>query len=480
MNRQKIVVAAIIGAIALAATLAKAQDVREAARKAESDRAQALERAKQVEQAIIDDRGKLLSEVDKLEARQKQLEAGVTAMQKELDRKEKLLADLESDWESEQLETKEISGNVRVAARELETTLHDSQINAIRPERLSAVSPLLDKGYFPGIDDISSMAAVYFDEARRSGQVGLIEASYVGRDGETRRGKILTLGTFTAIYQDGGEVGFLRYVPEGEGAKLFALSALPSRGLRRQISQYFAGQTNEVPIDISGGAALRQITHRASFWEQLESGGPIVWPIGLLALVALVIVVNRFVFLNRVQRNTGKYMTRVNRLASEAQWEECDALVLRHKGEHSPVNHVIEAGLRARDEAREILESVLQEAILREMPRVERGLSVLAILGVVAPLLGLLGTVTGMIETFRVITLFGTGDPKLMSGGISEALVTTELGLAVAIPIMLLHTFLSRRANQIVGEMEEKAVSLVNIVEKQRAERQRGEHGVAA
>ena len=111
---------------------------------------------------------------------------------------------------------------------------------------------------------------------------------------------------------------------------------------------------------------------------------------------------------------------------------------------------------------------------------VERGLSVLAIFGVVAPLLGLLGTVTGMIETFRVITLFGTGDPKLMSGGISEALVTTELGLAVAIPIMLLHTYLSRRANRIVGQMEEKAVSLVNIIEKEKAEQKRKQSGVAA
>jgi biopolymer transport protein ExbB len=133
------------------------------------------------------------------------------------------------------------------------------------------------------------------------------------------------------------------------------------------------------------------------------------------------------------------------------------------------VNHVIEAGLRARHEDRETLESILQEAILRELPRVERGLPVLAILGAVAPLLGLLGTVTGMIETFQTITLFGTGDPKLMSGGISEALVTTEVGLMIAIPVMLCHTYLSRRAEAIVGEMEEKAVSLTNIIERERA-----------
>jgi biopolymer transport protein ExbB len=130
------------------------------------------------------------------------------------------------------------------------------------------------------------------------------------------------------------------------------------------------------------------------------------------------------------------------------------------------VGHVLRAGLEVRHADRQTQESVLQEAILNQLPKVERGMAVLAVLGAVAPLLGLLGTVTGMIDTFRVITLYGTGDPKLMSGGISEALVTTELGLAVAIPIMLLHTFLSRRVDHIVGDMEERSVQLCNIFQR--------------
>jgi len=99
----------------------------------------------------------------------------------------------------------------------------------------------------------------------------------------------------------------------------------------------------------------------------------------------------------------------------------------------------------------------------------ERLLSTLGMLAAIAPLLGLLGTVTGMIGTFHVITLHGTGDPRLMSGGISEALVTTMLGLSVAIPIMLAHTLLSRGVDNMVGTLEEKAVALVNIVHKYRA-----------
>ncbi|MGD8412728.1 MAG: MotA/TolQ/ExbB proton channel family protein [Candidatus Latescibacterota bacterium] len=477
MRRQKTIVLVVVGVILAFASLTRAQDVREAAKKAEAEYRAALEEKKRTEQQIINDRSKLLAEVERLEAQQRQLELDLAAIGNAIERNDARLEKLEDDWGSEELDTKEISGNVRVLARELETTLQQSQLTAIYPQRLEKIAPLLDKGYFPGIDDIVTMTRLYFDEIERSGQVGLVEAGYVGRNGEDEVGKVLTLGKFTALYKEDDEVGFLRYSEAGH--KFFALSALPSRGTKRQIGKYFAGQSDVVPIDMSGGAALRQITHKVSFWEQIESGGPIVYPIGLLALVALIIVINRIIYLNNVNRNTAVHMTEINRLAADGDWEECESLVMRHKGKHSPVNHVLEAGIYARNEDRETLESILQEAILREMPRVERGLSVLAILGVVAPLLGLLGTVTGMIDTFRVITLFGTGDPKLMSGGISEALVTTMLGLAVAIPIMLLHTYLARRANHIIGQMEEKAVTLVNIVEKQKAEEKR-QRGVAA
>ena len=109
----------------------------------------------------------------------------------------------------------------------------------------------------------------------------------------------------------------------------------------------------------------------------------------------------------------------------------------------------------------ETLSLKLDEAILRETPSIERGLVTLAILAAVAPMLGLLGTVSGMIETFQSITLFGTGDPKLMSGGISQALVTTELGLAVAIPILLIHSALSSKSNRLIQILDEESAAIV-------------------
>ena len=458
-------------AIVLAAGVAGAQDVREAARKAEADRKAAEARAEAIETQILSDRGALQARVDSLSARERALNTEIARLESRIDQDETRSAKLEERWSDLEINFREISGNVRVVARDLETMLDQSPFTALEPGRMDPLVPVLRTGYFPDIDDITGMAALFLDEMRRSGQVGFSTGSYVGRDGEERTGRILTLGRFTSAYSEADENGFLVYKPESH--RFYALATLPGGAVGRSLGRYLEGKSDLAPVDISGGAALRQISGDSGLREQLSAGGPIMWPLALIALAALVLILYKVVFLNRVHGNTGKYMPRVNRFAEEGNWTEAEALVKRHKGEGSPVNHVLEAGIKARGEDRETLESVLQEAILRELPRVERGLSVLAVLGAVAPLLGLLGTVTGMIDTFRVITRFGTGDPKLMSGGISEALVTTEVGLAIAIPIMLAHVFLSRRADHIIGEMEEYAVSLTNTIQKQRGRDER-------
>ncbi|MCD6153625.1 MAG: MotA/TolQ/ExbB proton channel family protein [Syntrophobacterales bacterium] len=289
------------------------------------------------------------------------------------------------------------------------------------------------------------------------------KGSFVDRSGMTTDGDILTIGKFSAAYKTGKEVGLLNY-SEG-GRKFIALSALPSWLVQRNLKKYMRGKTDDVYLDFSGGAALRQITHKTTLINQIKDGGPIVWPILAIGFFALILAVERTIFLRGVHTNTDQVMGKVNELALHGKWQECDDIVKDEKGR--PVYNVLKAGLGARGEERETLESVLQEAILKELPRLERFLPSLNIMGAIAPLLGLLGTVTGMISTFHVITLYGTGDPRMMSGGISEALVTTMLGLAVAIPIMLMHAFLNGRVEHIIADMEEKAVALTNIIHRE-------------
>lgn len=452
-----------VAALLLAASLAPAQDLRDAYRQAEQDRAEAAARAAEKEEVILANRVRLESLVISLEAEQALLEKQLENLNAHIEAQAASDEKLTGEWEAHEIDFKEISGNVRLAARDLETMLHQSQFTGLEPGRVDEIKPLLDKGYFPDIDDISGMVRIIFDEIALAGAVSLHDGEFIGRDGAEVTGRILTLGRFTAAYELGDEIGFLSWSPEG--ARFYALTELPGGNIGRNLRGYLHGEREVVPLDLSAGNALRQVAHHVGFVEQVLAGGPIVWPILGLAVVALLIVLARIVFLNRFHANTDRFMNEVNGYAETGDWEAAEDMVRRHRKARSPVISVIKAGLSVRKQNRETQESVLQEAILHEMPRVESGLSVLAVLGAVAPLLGLLGTVTGMINTFRVITLFGTGDPKLMSGGISEALVTTELGLMVAIPIMLAHTFLSRRADHIIGDMEEKAVKLVNIIQ---------------
>jgi len=453
-------------AILTLAGAAAGQDLREAWRKADADRAAARDDAATELRRIMDDREALTAAVAELEARRDALKASIDdnhARQNVLTAERD---DLEDAWAGRELSVREISGNVRVAARDLESLLRQSLVSAGRPDRLERLAPVMRDGYFPDLDDITVMTDLLLEEIALSGRIESRELEYGGRDGRDARGDVVVLGRFNAVYRDDQGVGFLEWSPDDQ--RLTAQAGDPPRGLRRALGSWLAGDGDRAPVDLSGGAALRQIAHGSSLRDQLAAGGPVVWPILALALVALVITFERLLELRRVHGNTDRLMGEVDALAAKGEWIACEALAESHAGKGWPVVRVLRAGLAARGERRETIESVLQESILRELPRLERGISALAIIGAVAPLLGLLGTVTGMIDTFRVITLFGTSDPRLMSGGISEALVTTELGLAVAIPIMLVHTWLSRRVDKVVGDMEEKAVGLTNLIEKER------------
>jgi len=137
------------------------------------------------------------------------------------------------------------------------------------------------------------------------------------------------------------------------------------------------------------------------------------------------------------------------------------------KPEDNALGHILKVYHESKTEEIESLELKLSEVILREIPKINWGLSFLKITAAIAPLLGLLGTVTGMIITFQAITLFGAGDPKLMAGGISQALVTTVLGLSVAIPTLLLHNLVQSKANKITEIIEQESIALVAMQSEQ-------------
>jgi biopolymer transport protein ExbB len=455
---------AVIGVLLLAGVV-YAEDMRAASRKAKAEYEAALAEARESERRILEDREALDREVGKIEGQVKKLNSDIESINNELNalgERKNALSQRQSD---DEMGLRELTGSMRVVARDLEAILVQSPLTAFAPQRLDSLKPIMDKDHFPDLVDAKIVTDLLFQEMDLSGEVSLRKGAFTNRNGKEEEGDILTIGKFTVAYRTDKEAGFLKYSEDSR--RLFALSSLPPWSVRRDLGKYMQGASEDVSLDISGGAALRQITHTNTLIDQINSGGLLVWPILAIGLFALVMATERTVFLKGVHDNTDRVMGKVNELALQGKWRECDEIVNERKGR--PVYNVLEAGLRARGERRETLESILQEAILKELPRLERFLPMLNMMGAIAPLLGLLGTVTGMISTFHVITLYGTGDPRMMSGGISEALVTTMLGLSVAIPIMLLHTFLNRRVEHIVGDMEEKAVALTNIIYRETA-----------
>ena len=430
--------------------------------KALDEKQQARLAAQETRNQILADKKALKAAIAALKRTKKEVTAQNQTLHEQITtltaRKKKLVAALD---EMDAV-TRELVGFVRTNARDLDTLLRQSQQSALLPGRRDGLTGLIKQTVFPGMADVRRMTELYFDEIQRSGEVRLVHGPMVDRAGTDTLAEILILGNFTAAYRNGKETGFLLYSDASE--RLFALSKLPPSRIAANLKNYMAGKSESVYMDVSRGAALRQLTHRLSLADQVKNGGPIVWPILGVAVLAGLIVLERLIFLSRKNMNADSLMKQLNAPALGRDWDACGSLCdpCRHK----PVSKVLLQGIKARCTTREDMENVLQEAILREIPRLERFLSTLGMLAGIAPLLGLLGTVTGMINTFHVITYFGTGDPRMMSGGISEALVTTMLGLAVAIPIMLCHTFLNRRVENMIAQMEEKSVTFINTLFK--------------
>lgn len=430
-----------------------------AAEKAEAEKAAAESRAR-----IAKDRAALEKAIRELETRNRALTAEITDMTEELVRS----AETEKQFIEKLVQTdsmvNELVGVIRVNAKDIDALISQNPIMERKKDGVSFLATVAEDTKFPGMDDIRSMVAALRGLTQSQEEVSFRKGVVVDRSGAEANADILFLGPFTSLYRIGEEVGFLNFSPES--GKLYALSKLPPARMQKQIAQYMAGLADTVPMDISRGGALRQLTHELSLFEQVPKGGPIVWPILTILGVGILIILERVFFLMRKRFNADKLIRQIEELSDENNWEACKQACAKYA--KKPVSRVVRAGLLCCHMQREEMENALQEAILKEIPPMERFLSTLGMLAAIAPLLGLLGTVTGMIDTFHVITLHGTGDPRLMSGGISEALVTTMLGLSVAIPLMLAQTLLSRGADKAIGQMEEKAVTLVNIVHKSR------------
>ncbi|MEZ6194610.1 MAG: MotA/TolQ/ExbB proton channel family protein [Planctomycetota bacterium] len=276
-----------------------------------------------------------------------------------------------------------------------------------------------------------------------------------------REGTFLMLGPALAFRSDDGAV-----VGTAE-AQVNAAEPIvlpyPTPELRAAAEAVFAGGAGALPIDPTLGQARKVEETKRTLVQEVEKGGTVMYPIFIMAGLALLIALYKWATMAFVRKPSRREVDALLDAVRRRDRDEAERVVVRIKG---PVGKMLAAGVEHLEEPRELIEEVMYETVLTTRLRLEKMLPFIAICAASAPLLGLLGTVTGIIHTFEVIQVFGSGDVKSLSGGISEALITTKYGLIVAIPSLLLHAFLSRKARGIVGRMESAAVAFVNEIAK--------------
>ncbi|MAX52369.1 MAG: flagellar motor protein MotA [Methylophaga sp.] len=334
----------------------------------------------------------------------------------------------------------ELFGTVRQVANDSRGVLESSMTNVQHPERVDFLNNLSESKQQPTIEELRQLWLTLQEEMTASGKVEKFTTPVITTTGDVEDKDVTRIGVFTA-FSDGT---FLRYL--SETGNLVELARQPVDRFRNVVSEFEETQAGELMptvVDPTRGAIMALLVQTPTLKERIQQGGWIGYIILVLGAIGLIIALIQFLTLTKDGHGIAKQQKQ------------------KEVSEKNPLGRILSVYNDRLAHDVETLSLKLDEAILREMPKLERGLITLAILAAIAPMLGLLGTVSGMIETFQSITLFGTGDPKLMSGGISQALVTTELGLAVAIPLLLIHSGLSGKSNRLVQILDEESAAIV-------------------
>jgi biopolymer transport protein ExbB len=273
-------------------------------------------------------------------------------------------------------------------------------------------------------------------------------------NGEVEEGRFLILGPTDY---------FASTVSEEAGVALKAgllppvISLSPS--LDSLIRETVLAGEGQLPVDPTLGSALALASQDETLWEHIQKGGIWIWPILFFAFLATITAIFKVFEIYSVKMPRPGSLHDILKALNDG--DKTKAMELA-KAVQGPAQGMLVDAVEHSDENKELVEEVMYERMLEVQPRLERLLPFIAVTAATAPLMGLLGTVTGMINTFKLITIFGTGDAKQLSSGISEALVTTEFGLIVAIPALIMHALLNRRAQGVMANMERMAVAFVN------------------
>lgn len=338
---------------------------------------------------------------------------------------------------------RELFGVLQQVAGDTSGNLQNSLTSAQFPGRSEELDALAQKmGSTSKLASIEEIEQVWFtlqQEMTETGKLVRFDTEVTQASGEKQTQEVVRVGAFNLI-SDGK---YLELIP---GTDNVAELVRQPAGRYMDSADALQNSSDEVVafgLDPTGGSILGLLVQAPGLMERIHQGGTVGYIILALGAVGLLLALERFVSLTLVGNKVSRQLKRPE------------------PSTDNPLGRVMTVRDKFPKADTETLELKLSEAILQEIPKLTRNLTFIKIISVVAPLMGLLGTVTGMINTFQAITLFGTGDPKLMAGGISQALVTTVLGLVVAIPMTLLFATLNTRSKNVVHVLQEQASGVI-------------------
>jgi biopolymer transport protein ExbB len=408
----------------LLSTIVKEQ---EAARQREAEREKKFTEARDQQAALLEQAKAALAAE---QARAEQLKTAFTD-------NETTLATQTTDDSADEL--RDFDAVVRQLANDMKGMLDASLVSAQYPQRLEFVDRLAKSDERPTMDDVQQLWQTVLEETIESGKVVQFKANVISTQGKDEPRTVTRMGVFGAT-ADGQ---FLRYAPEVH--QLVEQARQPAgvyRRMAKDLEQAKDGMTT-VAFDPTRGSMLAILSQEPTLWERIKQAELVGFVTLGLGAVAIFIALWRFFTLSRI----------ASAVARQRRSAEPD--------ERNPLGRVMKAFSDNKDVDAETLERKLDDAILRELPPIQRGLGALMVIAEAAPLLGLLGTVSGMVATFQALSMFGAGDAKVVAGGISEALVATIIGLCVAIPTLVVHSFLKSKSDGIVQVLDEQAAGMV-------------------
>ena len=456
----------LLAIIALALSLSlQAQEFDSASKQAKADLELALEELSSLRKAIASEKIPLLREVSTLENEVRQKDAELKRLRRLRDNSDLGLNRLREQVEANKAQNEYAAGLLDEFVRSFETRIHYSERQLYEAATEEAKLALEDSDMSQAARFNKQIEVIDAALDRLENLVGgyAFEGKALAPSGDIER------GTFAAF---GPSVYFASGSSELAGIAITKLNAAeaaianPGDAFTNNIREFVTQDEGSIPADATLGKALKIAESNDSIAEHIGKGGSVGYVIIVLGLTCLLVGALKVREISNFHAPSSK-----ETLTIIQSIESNDIKAAQETASNIPGagGKLLKVGLEHLDEKRGTLEEILYEKILAVRPKLERYLPFMALTAAAAPLLGLLGTVTGMIKTFNLITIFGTGDAKSLSSGISEALVTTELGLIVAIPALIFHGLLARMARQKIGDMEQAAVSLVNAAASNRS-----------